>query len=194
MLRQAEKPERSAHAYAVPLANALQLADLAIFSCLSQTVLTCPRSRAKRRTRPREVSDTVCARRSFGAARANMQRLHKRRRRRCLWPVSLLAPAINNAPSTCRSGTANCAVACRYDVKYGAMGVLRLGYRAGCVFALGSYNDALTSSPADLYTCPRSRESTLVCATDARSDAVCATDSRWDGYYRSNPVRRRAWK
>jgi hypothetical protein len=76
---------------------------------------------------------------------------------------------------------------CRYDVKYGSAGLLTLGWRAGCAFALNDFDNL--DIAASQYTCPQADALEVQCTSDSRSEARCQTADRWDGFYRPSVVR-----
>lgn len=77
---------------------------------------------------------------------------------------------------------------CRYDVKYGSQGFNLYGYKGGCNFSLGTYDDALASPDAARYLCEESQALERVCLNDYSGDGICLSLDLWDGFYRASPV------
>ena len=78
---------------------------------------------------------------------------------------------------------------CRYDVKYGSAGFNSYGYKGGCAFAQGTFQEAYNSPASSRYLCSGDKGSEHACLHDFSGDGFCLTLDNWDGFFRTYQVR-----
>lgn len=76
-------------------------------------------------------------------------------------------------------------------MKYGSAGFNSYGYKAGCAFAAGTFEEAEASPAASRYLCAPEQELQQACLHDFSGNGVCVSNSNWDGFWRVYQVRGR---
>lgn len=72
------------------------------------------------------------------------------------------------------------SIECRYDVKYGSAGFNSYGYRGGCTFVFGTFDEVLADPVASRFVCPPEEIGTIRCFDDYSGQGVCRPLKKFD--------------